>query len=49
VLERSQKLASRKPGDPNPFVDPDAWTLWVKQSQAAAVKDLAAELRKASQ
>ena len=48
VLERSQKLPSRKPGDPHPFVDPDAWTLWVKQSQEAAVKDLAAELRKAS-
>jgi len=49
VLERSQKLPSRKPGDPHPFVDPDAWTLWVRQSQEAAVKDLAAELRKISQ
>jgi metallo-beta-lactamase class B len=48
VLERSQKLPSRKPGDPHPFVDPDAWTLWVRQSQEAAVKDLAAELRKAN-
>ncbi len=48
VLERSQKLPSRKSGDAHPFVDPDAWTLWVKQSQEAAVKDLAAELRKAS-
>ena len=49
VLERSQKLPSRKQGDPHPFVDPDAWTLWVGLSQEAAVKDLAAELRKASQ
>jgi metallo-beta-lactamase class B len=49
VLERSQKLPSRKLGDPHPFIDPDAWTLWVRQAQEAAVKDLAAELRKASQ
>ncbi len=49
VLERSQKLLSRKQGDPHPFVDPDAWTLWVRQSQQAAVKDLATELRKISQ
>jgi metallo-beta-lactamase class B len=49
VLERSQKLPSRKPGDPHPFVDPDAWTLWVRQSQEVAVKDLATELRKANQ
>jgi metallo-beta-lactamase class B len=48
VLERSQKLLSRKLGDPHPFVDPDAWTLWVRQSQETAVKDLAAELRKAN-
>ena len=48
VLERSQKLPSRKPGDPHPFVDPDAWTLWVRLSQEAAVKDLADELRKIS-
>jgi metallo-beta-lactamase class B len=48
VRERSQKLPSRKPGDPHPFVDPDAWTLWVRQSQEASVRDLAAELRKAS-
>jgi metallo-beta-lactamase class B len=49
VLERSQKLLSRKSGDPHPFVDADAWTLWVRQSQEAAVRDLAAELRKANQ
>src|SRR5258705_1253484 len=49
VMERSQKLLSRKPGDPHPFVDPDAWPLWVRQSQQAAGNDLATELRKISQ
>jgi metallo-beta-lactamase class B len=40
ILERAQKLAQRKPGDPHPFVDPASWQLWLKQAEAGAVKNL---------
>jgi len=48
ILERAQKLAQRKPGEPNVFVDPDSWRLWVKQAQEGAAKNLEDEKRKAA-
>jgi metallo-beta-lactamase class B len=47
VFERAQKLAQRKPGQPNPFVDADAWRRWVAMVQEGAAKNLAAERTKA--
>jgi metallo-beta-lactamase class B len=47
VFERAQRLAQRKPGDPHPFVDPEAWRLWVKQVQEGAAKNLQTEKQKA--
>jgi metallo-beta-lactamase class B len=49
ILEREQKLAQRKPGDPNPFVDPASWRLWMQQVQEGAAKNLEDEKRKAAQ
>ena len=48
ILERAQKLAQRKPGDPNVFVDPESWRVWVQQAQEGAVKNLENEKRKAA-
>ena len=48
ILERGQKLAQRKPADPNVFVDPESWRLWVKQAQEGAAKNLEDEKRKAA-
>jgi metallo-beta-lactamase class B len=48
VLERAQLLAKRKPGDPNPFVDPAAWTQFIKQAQVNAAKNVEEEKRKAA-
>ena len=47
IFERAQKLAQRKPGDPNPFVDAAAWRLWVRQVQEGAQKNLEEERQKA--
>ena len=46
VLERAQLLAKRKPGDPHPFVDPAAWTQYIKQAQVNAAKTLEQEKQK---
>jgi len=46
IFERAQKLAQRKPGDPNPFVDEAAWTQWVKTAQAGAAEYLAEQKQK---
>lgn len=46
IFERAPKLAQRKPGDPNPFVDPDSWRLWVKQVQEGAQKYLQEQKQK---
>jgi metallo-beta-lactamase class B len=46
IFERAQKLAQRKPGDPNPFVDAAAWRLWVRQVQEGAQKNLEEERQK---
>jgi metallo-beta-lactamase class B len=48
ILERAIKLKARKPGEPNPFVDPDSWKQWVKMAQAGAAKNLEEEKRKAA-
>jgi metallo-beta-lactamase class B len=48
ILERAQKLAQREPGDPNVFVDPESWRLWVQQAQEGAAKNLENEKRKAT-
>ena len=47
VLARSAKLANRKPGDPNPFVDPAAWDARAKRQLEQAKKVLADEQAKA--
>jgi metallo-beta-lactamase class B len=48
VLERAQLLDKRKPGEPNPFVDPAAWTQFIKQAQANAAKTVEVERQKAA-
>jgi metallo-beta-lactamase class B len=48
IHERAQKIATRKPGDPNPFVDPAIWDARVKRGQENAAKTLAAEEAKAA-
>jgi metallo-beta-lactamase class B len=49
ILEREQKLATRKFGEPNPFVDPASWRLWMQQVQEGAAKNVEDEKRKAAQ
>jgi metallo-beta-lactamase class B len=41
IFERAQKLAQRKAGEPNPFVDAASWQQWVKIVQAGAADYLA--------
>jgi hypothetical protein len=48
VLERAPLLAKRKPGDPHPFVDPSAWTQFVKRAQASAARTVEQEKQKAA-
>jgi metallo-beta-lactamase class B len=48
IFERQQKLATRKPGEPHPFVDAAAWQAWVKVVQAGAAENLREEKQKAS-
>jgi len=48
VLERALLLKDRKPGDPNPFVDPAAWTQSIKQAQVNAARTLEQEKKKAA-
>jgi len=40
ILQRGEKLAARRPGEPNPFVDPDGFTKWLNQLLANAEKKL---------
>jgi len=40
ILERAQKLAQRKPGEPHPFVDPASFREWVKRVQANSEENL---------
>jgi metallo-beta-lactamase class B len=40
ILQRGEKLAARKPGEANPFVDPDGFTKWLNQLLTNAEKKL---------
>jgi metallo-beta-lactamase class B len=46
IFERAQKLAQRKAGEPNPFVDAASWQQWVKIVQAGAADYLAEQKQK---
>jgi metallo-beta-lactamase class B len=48
VLERAPLLAKRKPGEPHPFVDPAAWTQFIKQAQVNAARNVESEKQKAA-
>jgi metallo-beta-lactamase class B len=48
ILERAILLKARKPGEPNPFVDPAAWQQWLKMAKDGAAKNLEEEKRKAA-
>jgi metallo-beta-lactamase class B len=48
IFERAEKLKQRKPGDPNPFVDPAAWRQGVAEAQARIARGLEEERKKAS-
>ncbi len=48
ILERAKLLATRKPGDPHPFVDPASWEARAKRSLETAQKVLAQEQAKAA-
>lgn len=40
VFERAERLAHRRPGDPNPFVDGTAWTQWITRAHERNVQRL---------
>lgn len=48
IFQRAAKLKSRKPGDINPFVDPEDFQNWLRSLLADANKKLAEEKAKAS-
>jgi metallo-beta-lactamase class B len=48
ILEREVALKARKPGDPNPFVDPASWRQWLVEARAGGVKFLQGEKAKAA-
>ena len=48
ILERRDRLAMRKPGDPNPFIDNASWRQWVKMAQDGARKAVDDEKAKAA-
>ena len=48
ILERRDRLARRKPGEPNPFVDAASWQQWLKLAHDGAVKNVEAEKQKAA-
>jgi metallo-beta-lactamase class B len=47
TFERMVKLQSRKPGEPNPFVDPASWQQWLVRLKTVADKWIADETAKA--
>ena len=47
TFERMVKLQSRKPGEPNPFVDPASWQAWMPKLKMVADKYIADEQAKA--
>jgi metallo-beta-lactamase class B len=48
TFERMVTLQSRKPGDPNPFVDPASWQAWMPKLKMVAEKYIADEQAKAA-
>jgi len=48
IHERAKKLATRKPGDPHPFVDPATWDARAKRQLETAKRVLAEEQAKAT-
>jgi len=49
TFERMVKLQSRRPGEPNPFVDPQSWKQWLVKLKEVADKWIADETAKAGQ
>ncbi len=47
TFERMVRLQSRKPGEPNPFVDPASWQQWLVRLKTVADKWIADETAKA--
>jgi metallo-beta-lactamase class B len=47
VFEPAQKLAQRKPGQPHPFVDNQAWRAWLDRAEAGTIKYIEQEKLKA--
>jgi metallo-beta-lactamase class B len=47
LFERFPKLAARKPGEPNPFVDPASWKQAISEAQARIARGLEEEKKKA--
>jgi metallo-beta-lactamase class B len=43
IVQRGEKVAARKPAEPNPFVDPDGFTKWLNQLLTNAEKKLEEE------
>jgi metallo-beta-lactamase class B len=48
IHERAKRLATRKPGDPHPFVDPATWDTRAKRQMETAQRILAEEKQKAA-
>jgi hypothetical protein len=48
TFERMVKLQARRPGEPNPFVDPVSWQQWLVRLKSVADKYIADETAKGS-
>lgn len=48
IFERIEKLKARKPGEPNPFVDPASWQQNIKEAQERIARGLEEEKKKAA-
>lgn len=48
VFGRHERLKQRKPGEPHPFVDPEALTAWLRERREKAVQKLEREKAKAN-
>jgi hypothetical protein len=44
--DRVDRLATRKPGDPHPFVAPDLFLPWLQQLKAEATTQIEADTRR---
>jgi len=40
IVQKGEKVASRNPGEPNPFVDPEGFSKWLCQLATNAEKKL---------